>query len=245
MSQNFLQLNESKSEILLFAPPDSTLSIQAQLGTLSNNVKTSARNLGVWFDSNLSFDGQVTRVVQACFIQLRNISKIKSFLTFTDLQTVINALITSRLDYCNSLYSGLSKKVISRLQLIQNSAARLLTNTRRRDHITPVLASLHWLPVSFRIDFKILLTTFKALRGLAPSYISDMLTPYEPVRSLRSSDKGLLTPYKAKLVTRGGRAFKSQAPSLWNALPQALRDADSVTSFKRLLKTYFYTKAFL
>lgn len=88
-----------------------------------------------------------------------------------DLQTVIHAFITSRLDYCNSLYFGLPKSSLDRLQLVQNAAARLLTGTRKREHITPVLASLHWLPVKFRIDFKILLYVFKALHGCAPQYI--------------------------------------------------------------------------
>ena len=110
MSQNSLQLNDSKSEILLFGPPNSIPAFQSQLGNLSNNIKGAARNLGVMFDSSLSFNQQVTKVVQSCFFQLRNIAKIKSFISFSDLEKVIHAFITSRLDYCNSLYSGLNKK---------------------------------------------------------------------------------------------------------------------------------------
>ena len=115
----------------------------------------TARTLAVILDSILSF-------VQSCFYQLRSISKIRSFLLQTDLEKVIHAFISSWLDYCNILYSGLSKKAISRLQLVQNAAAWLLTNTRRQENVSPVLTSLQWLPVSFRIDFKILLITFKA-----------------------------------------------------------------------------------
>ena len=128
MTQNFLQLNQSKSEIILFGPPSSTISLHSQLGPLSANVTPAARNLGVFFDSNLSFNKHVSTVVQSCYLQLRNIAKIKSFLSPPDLEIVIHALISSRLDYCNSLFYGLNKKVTSRLQLIQNSAARLLTN---------------------------------------------------------------------------------------------------------------------
>ena len=193
----------------------------------------------------LSFNNQVTKVVQSCFFQLRNIAKIKSFLSYSDLEKVIHAFISSRLDYCNSLYSGLNKKTISRLQLVQNAAARLLTNTRRRDHITPALASLHWLPVSFRIDFNILLITFKALHGLAPSYIADMSEYHNPGYSLRSANKALLDIPDTKLVTMGDRAFSARAPKLWNALPEGLRLADSLGSFKSQLKTYLYTKAFV
>ena len=176
---------------------------------------------------------------------MRNIAKIKSFLSASDLEIVIHALISSRLDYCNSIYSGLNKKSISRLQMIQNSAARLLTNTKKRDHITPILAGLHWLPVSARCDFKILLITYKALNGLAPTYILDMLSPHNPNRTLRSTDKALLNIPRTNLVTRGDRAFAARAPKLWNTLPIHLRLAPSVPIFKSHLKTYLYTQCFL
>ncbi|KAF7651423.1 hypothetical protein LDENG_00111240, partial [Lucifuga dentata] len=125
------------------------------------------------------------------------------------------------------------------------TAARLLTGFNRRHHITPILASLHWLPVRFRIDFKILLITFKAHLGLAPSYITEMLTPYESVRSLRSSGGTLLAVPKWRLKSKGDRAFAIRAPQLWNDLPEEIRLADSVPSFKSLLKTHFYRLAFM
>ena len=128
---------------------------------------------------------------------------------------------------------------------MQNAAARLLTNTKKRDHITPVLATLHWLPVVFRIDFKILLITFKAQKGLAPLYISELLPPYDPPCGLRSAGKGLLKVCTATYVTKGDRAFAVRAPKLWNDLPEKIRLTDSLTSFKSLLKTYMFQKAFL
>ena len=179
-------------------------------------------------------------------MHLRNINRIKSFLSTHNLKTIVNALIYSRLDYCNALYAGLNQSLIHRLQLVQNAAARLITGTRRSDHITPVLAELHWLPVSFRIDFKILLLTFKALNGLAPSYLCDMVKPYVPTRTLRSAGRGLLKETdKVTLVSRGDRAFSVKAPKLWNSLPEELRLSTSLLSFKSLLKTHFYRKAFL
>ncbi|KAF7649266.1 hypothetical protein LDENG_00144190, partial [Lucifuga dentata] len=157
----------------------------------------------------------------------------------------VHAFISSRLDYCNALYSGISKRNIHRLQLIQNAAAQVLTQSRRSDHITPVLAALHWLPVSFRIDFKILLLVFKALHNQAAAYICDLLTFYKPDGSLRSSDRNLLVVPKSHLVTKGNRASAIRAPRLWNSLPEDLRLAHSVSSFKTGLKTYFYPMAFL
>ncbi len=197
MSKKGLQLNDSKSEVLIFTPcalsSASINNLSSSLGALSNNVWKEARNFGVVFDSELSFDVQVTKVVQTCFAQLRQLTKIKSFLSVADLQKVIHAFISSRLDYCNALYSGISQRNLQRLQLIQNAAAWLLTGIKKRDHISPILAALHWLLVSFRIDFKILLLPFKALKGQAPVCICDLLIPNEPDRCLRSSGRALLS----------------------------------------------------
>ena len=128
--------------------------------------------------------------------------------------------------------------------MVQNAAARLLTRTRKRDHITPVLASLHWLPVRYRIQFKVLLFVFKALNGQAPSYISDLLSPYTNIRSLRSADQRLLMVRGANLKLKGGRAFAVAAPSLWNSIPTDIRLSPSIDCFKTRLKTYFYRLAF-
>ncbi len=244
----FWKLNDSKSEDLIFTPcVPSSASIKylsSSLGVLSNNVRKEARNLGVVFDSELSFDVQVTKMVQSCFAQLRKLTKIKSFLSLADLEKDINAFISSRLDYCNVLYSGISKRNLQRLQLIQNAAARLLTRTKKRDHITPIIAALDWLPVSFRIDFNILLLVFKTLKGQAPVYICDLLILHEPDRCLRSSGRALLMVPKSQLVTKGDRVFAIRAPTLWNSLPGDIRNATTVSSFKSLLKTHFYHMAF-
>ena len=152
--------------------------------------------------------------------------------------------MTSRLDYCNALYVGMDQASIKRLQLVQNAAARLLTGHKRRDHITPILASLHWLPVRFRIDFKLLLFVFKALNGLAPAYIADLIQRYTPARALRSADQMLLVVPKTRLKTRGHRAFAAAGPRLWNTLPLPVRSAQTLGAFKSSLKTHFFSLAF-
>lgn len=103
---------------------------------------------------------------------------------------------------------GVSQSSLARLQLVQNAAARLLTRVKKHQHITPVLASLHWLPVRFRIKFKILLLTYKVLNGQAPDYLSDLVQLYTPSGALRSSDHLLLTLHKSRMVHRGDRALR-------------------------------------
>lgn len=127
MAQNVLQLNENKSEVILFGPPDSIKLTTSSLGNLSTLIKPQFKNLDVIFDSAFKFDKQVNAVVKASFYQLRTLAKIKSFLSPKDLEKVIHAFISSRLDYCSSLYTGISHSSMSRLQLVQNAAARLLT----------------------------------------------------------------------------------------------------------------------
>ena len=150
--------------------------------------------------------------------------------------------MSSRLDYCNGLLFGLPKKDLDRLQYVQNSAARVLTRTKPWQHITPTLKQLHWLPVKYRIDYKLLLLTYKALHALAPQYLSDLLENYTPARTLRSSDLGLLTVPRAKKL--GDRAFSVAAPTLWNALPLGIRQAQTLASFKSALKTHLFVQAF-
>lgn len=245
MSNNYLQLNSDKTEVIVFGPPKSISTVADKLANLTPYIRSHARNLGVILDSGLCLDKQISSVVKNSFYQLRIISNLKSFLSHSDLEKVIHAFITSRLDYCNSLYLGLPLSSLTRLQLVQNAAARLLTGTRKREHITPVLASLHWLPIHFRIQFKVLLIVFKALKGLAPAYITDLLQPHSVPRSLRSSNKGLLHIPRSHLKQKGDRAFSVAAPRLWNQLPSDIRSAPSISAFKSSLKTYLYSLAFL
>ena len=176
---------------------------------------------------------QVTATSKSAFYHLRKIRLIRKHLTFDLAQLLARAVVTSKLDYCNSLLYGLPKNVIKQLQRVQNAAARVVTLSPKFCHITPVLANLHWLSIYLRIELKILIVTCKTLHGLAPSYIKDLVQSYLPARDLRSSKKNLLVVPVFNINSYGRRAFSVASPLLWNSLPQHIRDAGSLDIFKR------------
>ena len=156
----------------------------------------------------------------------------------------MHAFITSRLDFCISLLYGLPKQTIKQLQHVQNAAARMVALTPKHEHISPVLQELHWLPEEKRIIFKILLMTFKCLNGIAPSYLSDLVTRCISRHNLRSANGHRLFDVKYNLRNYGFRSFSVASPQLWNDMPLGIRSCDSLNDFKKKLKTYLFTKAF-
>jgi len=178
MTFNLLKLNEDKTEVIFFCNLHARRTLSFPSLTLGGNVinpKDSVRNLGGYLDQILSMEVQVSQVSKSCRFQLRIISRIRCYLTTEACKTLIQSLVISRLDYMNHLLIGCKKELIKKLQQVQNLAARIITKTGKYDHISSVLRDLHWLPVHFRIHFKVACLVYKALRGLAPKYVSDLL----------------------------------------------------------------------
>ena len=195
MVQNQLKLNDGKTEFMIIGKKSSLSKVpetHVTIGCEDITGSSTVRNLGVSMDKEMATTQHINNVCKSSYFHLRNIQCIRPYLTIQATQAIVHASITSLQDYCNSLLHGTTKTDISKLQCVQNSAARLITDGRKYDHITPMLKHLHWLPVHLRIEFKVLLLVYKALHGMAPDYLSNMLSPARSVRNLRSRNQCFL-----------------------------------------------------
>ncbi len=245
MSTHMLKLNEDKTEIVYVYSKyrhHDPLG-EMQIGQDSISPTDSARNIGVTFDSTLTMDRHISSVCQQGFFHLRSVSSIRHYLTPDSLKTVSHAFITSKLDHCNSLLAGLPKSATDNMQCLQNATAKMITGHRKYDELTPILTDLNWLPVKERIQFKILLLTFKCLHDLAPKYLQELISFNTRPMSLRKLDSTLLQVPRSNLKTYGERAFCSIAPVLWNSLPRHIRECTSLDSFKKNIKTHLFKQA--
>ena len=243
LSSNKLIVNPSKTEFLLVGSNYQRSKLVSSSVIFKDNVlspSATVRNLGVTFDSNLSLTTHISSVCRSSYHVIRQLRQIRSSLDHKSCVLLANALVSSKLDFCNSLYYGLPESSIHRLQLVQNSLSRVVCpSVRRRDHISPTLRQLHWLPITSRITFKLALITYKTLQYKSPSYLHSLLTPYTPARNLRSRDKLLLVvpPLKS---SSGRRSFSYAAANVWNSLPLSLRSARNLHSFRSGLKTHLF-----
>ena len=197
------------------------------------------------FDSTHEFKQHIIRLCKSIYFDIRRIGYIRKYLSEQTCLKLVNATLSSKLDYANALLYGLPSSSIALLQRAQNSAARLIAQVKKHEHISPILMKFHWLPVMYRIKFKILLLTYKALNGTAPDYLTALIELNKPTRSLRSSDEVSLKTPRTRLKFYGDRSFSYAAATLWNGLPTYIRSAPSVDIFKSRLKTFLFERAYL
>ncbi len=241
MKEHHLQLNLAKTELLVFpATPTLQHDFTIQLGSSTITPSASVRNLGVILDDQLIFKEHIAKTARSCRFALHNIRKIRPFLTEHAAQLLIQALVISRLDYCNALLAGLPSNTIKPLQMIQNAVARLVFNEPKRAHVTPLFVSLHWLPVAARIQFKTLMLAYRTTTGSAPTYFHSLLRIYIPSRSLRSASERRLVVPSQRGSKSLSRTFSFTAPGRWNDLPTPIRNTGSLSIFKLQRKTHLF-----
>ena len=182
MAANYLCLNDSKTEVIVFGSthnlaklPEVSLSIGEAIVTEVSEV----RNLGAMLDKSLSMVQHISATCRSAWFHLRKIKQIKQYIDPESFEKLIHAYVTTKLDFMNALLHGTPDTYLNKLTRIQNAAARVLAGAKRFDHKTPILKRFHWLPIQYRIQYKIILLVFKALHGMAPEYIMGMIKPLQ------------------------------------------------------------------
>ena len=247
MTSNYLKLNDDKTEVIIAgtrAQLQKSNIATLEVGSSKIEVKNSVKNIGVYIDAELTMKHHVNHISSVAWSYLRNLFRIRKYLTTSACVTLVHAFVTSRIDLYNCLLYKCPQTMKNKLQRVLNCSAKLIFHGKKFDSATPLLKKLHWLPVEQRIEFKILLITYKCLNGIGPGYLSDLLEPYTPNRLLRSSGSSLLQIPRTKLKNYGDRAFAKAAPELWNNLPIDIRSCKSVNCFKKKLKTHLFKKAY-
>ena len=244
---NKLKINKSKTEVVVVArkaDAPKAEGIRVRIGEAVVTSRRTVKNLGAIFDDQLTMKSQASDVARRANHHLRSISHIRAFLSQKACASAINATVTSRLDFHNGSLLGAPKSTLRKLTLVQNSAARVLTKTPTRQHITPVLAHLHWLPIEQRVEYKVLCLIHCGVHAVdSPTYLNEICTAYQPERTLRSGSRGQLVVNRVDNAY-GARAFSQAGARLWNALPQALRELDSEVAFKKQLKTFLFRRTY-
>ena len=203
--------------------------------------------LGFTLDCHLTMNAHVSNIARTCYVELRRLAYIRRFQTSTATATLVSAFVLSRIDYCNSLLFGSTLDVTSHLQRIQNYAARVILRLPMSSRITIHLKSLHWLPVKVRSTYKIACLCYHCHSSTAPSYVTDMLHK-KPLhtRNTRSSSytMPLLNRPAHSKATLGDRSFSFASSSVWNSIPNDVKCAPSLSSFKSRLKTYLFRSVY-
>ena len=238
-----LKLNPEKTEFIIIGQKAirKSLAPNFPVPLPQNNISPSVvvKNLGVIFDSDNYFDNHVAKVCRACYYHLRDLRRIRKFLGVETAILLANAMVNSRLDYCNSLLYGVSKSNIAKLQRVQNALCRIIFRLDKMSHVTPFLKKLHWLPIQHRILFKYNLLVFKAINLSQPPYLSALIRS----SSLTCGNRLSISSTCPKKHI-GRRGFAVAAPAEWNKLPQTVRSQQTIDGFRSQLKTYLFRLAY-
>ena len=252
MLSNKLKLNDEKKkkktpEAMLVGSHQAinlTDAESIQIGGKNILLNPHVKTLGVFLDNTLSKEQHISHLCRSAYLAMRQIASIRRYLTVKSTVRLVCSFVLSRLDYCGATLAGLPATHIARLQRIQNNAARLVLQKSKRQHVTPLLKQLHWLPIQTRIDYKLATLAFRHVDGSLPQYHSLRPDIYQPSRSLRSSNDRLLKVPRWKLKSFGYRSFSYQGPVVWNSLPTDLKLSSSLSSFKSRLKTHLFKKSY-
>ena len=205
--------------------------------------KGKARNLGVTFDKHLNNTDHINNLSSTLFFISRNIARVRHLLDCDSTKIIVQALIMSKLDYCNSFLIGSTKYNLQKLQKIQNMCCHIILEVKKYDPITPHLINLHWLKIEQCIEYKISVIMYKCVNNLAPDYLKDLVVRLHG-RHLRSSTFDLLPTTKFRTEQAHKSSYKSQGPRIWNKLLYKLKNTPTLDLFKKHLKTFIFKQLY-
>ena len=244
MQTNFLKLNVNKTEFII-------LGLSKQLKKVGNitikigddiipNVP-AMKNLGMFLDAELKHTIHINKLTSSSFNTLHNISRVRCHLDQETTKILVQALILSKLDYCNSLLLGTPQYNIAKLQRIQNMSCRMIYQLPKHSTINTYLAQLHWLKIQEQITYKVATIMYKCINNIALAYLLEMVISQLPhTRSLRSTHRGLLYTTKSRTEFVHSGSFKSMGPRIWNTLPANIKNSNNIDIFKTRLKTHLF-----
>ena len=248
MASNTLKMNASKTDVSFFGSKSMLTKTQmdcVDVGGEKVKISHGIKYLGVWLDCNLNMRHHIDIKIKTAAGNIRRLINIRQFIDTGTAKILACSLVLSHLDYANSILCGLPESTTTKLQRIQNWAAKVVLRYGRYESSKEALKLLHWLPVKSRIDFKILCLVYRSLHGTAPAYLSELLRSHVNGMNTRSQTDShkLYVPFTRK-KTFAARSFSAYAPRLWNALPTSIAVTDNFPDFKKSLKTFLFKKAF-
>lgn len=246
MTNHHLKLNTDKTVILPVTRDHSRTFEPVVVGTYSVPPSLRVRNLGFIFNRSLTIVDHVAHIRRSTFYQLRRITSLKHCVSFNQLELLVHSFITSRVDFCSSLFYGSTSDSLKGLKSVLSSSARVLTGANRRCMITPIFIKLHWLPLEARILYKLATFGFKITQQQTPKYLLSHIYLNIPIRSTRSASAPVLSSLSFKstsrLVKYGDRSCFFSICEVFNSLPAEIRGSLNLNIFKQHLKKYLFIR---
>ena len=241
LCENHVLINPDKTKFLLLGTRQmlSRLPEDLSMSFLGEKLKPSesAKDLGFLLDPRLTYDHHITSIVSSCFSKLSQINRVKKCFEKETLQLLIESVVFSKTLYCSSVWSNTTAQNINKIQSIQNFACKIITNSKKSDHVTPLLRHLNWLPVREQLQYRDSILAFKCINGIAPQYLTSKFKKRSKIhtRNTRNARNTIQIPLFR--TAAGQRTFAYRGAKIWNNLNADVRENTNLRSFKKTLKS--------